>query len=72
MMAKLRYTCAALPPEGISITAVYDFGKDKEGFYIQKSSDAKLHMGLELIKMLFTPVEKTWAEVLKEPVIVKK
>lgn len=66
MMVKIRYTCAAVPPQGISVSAVYDCGKDKEGFYIQKSSGSKQYIDVDLLKMLFTPVDTDWKKALNE------
>ena len=61
---KLRYTCAAYPPIGVSIDVQYLFGKDAKGFYY-KTSEEKFYADLWFIKMLFTPVGKTWNDVEK-------
>jgi hypothetical protein len=61
---QLRYTCAAYPPLGIDMSLLYSLGKDTDGFYYA-NLDNKYHAELWFIKMLFTPVDKTWEEVEK-------
>lgn len=66
-MTKVKYTCYAVPPKGISLGVEYIFNKDEQGCYIQKYSGSdKQYMDIELIKMLFSPVKGDWTHVLTE------
>jgi len=60
----LQYSCAALPPVGMSMDDNYTFGKDVEGYYFSYS-DIKTYETIEYIQMLFTPKDKTWNEIIK-------
>lgn len=60
----VKYTCAAYPPEGITMDKCYTVGKDDKGYYYA-FLDNKTYADIEFIKMLFTPNGKTWAEVVK-------
>ena len=55
-MAKVTYTCFAVPPEGILIGKIYDTGKDEKGFFYADDKD-KVYCKEEYIKMLFSLVE---------------
>ena len=58
-MAKVTYTCFAVPPEGVLIGKVYETGKDEKGFYYA-DGDKKIYCEEDYINMLFSPVvEKT-------------
>ena len=63
-MAEIRYISFAMPPYGIKLDKKYLFGKDSKGYFY---SDAKVknYLDLDEIKILFSPVDKTWDEVLK-------
>lgn len=65
-MVEIKYTSPAFPPYGVKVGKVYNFVKKGDCFMV---ADAKheIEMPLDEIKMLFTPVEKTWSEVLKAP-----
>jgi hypothetical protein len=59
---KLKYTCAAFPPDYINMKTSYSFGKDDKGYYF--TDGVKNHYAeFDLIKMFFTPVNKTWQEI---------
>lgn len=60
----IKYTCAAYPPFDIDMNNIYTFGKDENGFYYS-FLDVKEYADIELIKMLFTPKDKTWEEIIK-------
>ena len=62
-MTEIKYTSFAIPPYGIKVDKIYFFDKDSKGYFY---SDARIkeHLPVDEIKMLFTPVGKTWSEVL--------
>ena len=63
-MTEIKYTCFATPPYDIKVEKVYSFGKDREGYFFEDVK-CKKHLDIEEMKILFTPVDKTWDEVLK-------
>lgn len=56
-MAKVTYTCFAIPPEGIFIGKVYDTGKDEKGHFYSDGVE-KVYCDEEYINTLFSPVEE--------------
>jgi len=58
----IKYTSYAIAPDGISIGKTYSLEKDKKGYYIS-DIETKQYLDFEIIKMLFTPVEKAWEEI---------
>lgn len=54
-MAKVTYTCFAVPPEGILIGKVYETGKDDKGAFYLDGKD-KVYAEQGFINMLFSPV----------------
>lgn len=70
-MVEVRYSSPAYPPYGIKVNKTYSFEKTSKGYVL---SDVKKNFVMELdeIKMLFTPIDKTWDEVLKVSKSVKK
>lgn len=54
-MAKVVYTCFAVPPEGILIGKVYETGTDEKGSYYGDEKD-KVYADKEFINMIFSPV----------------
>ena len=63
-MAEIKYTSFAIPPYGIKLDKTYLFGKDSKGYFYSDAKEKK-YLDLDEIKALFSPVEKTWDEVLK-------
>ena len=63
-MAEIKYTSFAMPPYGIKLDKIYLFGKDSKGYFYSDAKE-KNYLDLDEIKALFSPVEKTWDEVLK-------
>jgi len=62
---QLKYTCAAYPPNGINMNHTYYFGFDSVGYFYKELVDSQpMYVDIELIKMLFSPVESTWENVL--------
>lgn len=70
-MAEIKYTSFAMPPYGIKLDKTYLFGKDSKGYFYSDAKE-KNYFTLEEIKALFSPVEKTWDEVLKVSNTTKK
>ena len=70
-MVEVKYSCPAFPPYDLRVGRVYRFEKDAEG-YVVSDAKRKIRMDLEEIKMLFSPVDKTWKEVLETPKSEKK
>lgn len=64
MTYKIIYTCPAVPPDGIVLSKVYEFGKDKKGFFYADKVK-KVYAELKWIKMLFSPVEGTWDDIIR-------
>ena len=55
-MEKVKYSCPAVPPDGIKLNAVYETGKDEKG-YFYTDGKAKIYDDEKYIKMLFSPIE---------------
>ena len=55
-MAKVTYTCFAVPPEGILIGKTYETGKDEKGNFYMDGKE-KFYASIDYINMLFSPVE---------------
>ena len=70
-MAEIKYTSFAMPPYGIKLDKVYLFGKDSKGYFYSDAKEKK-YLDLDEIKALFSPVDKTWDEILKAPKSVRK
>lgn len=60
-MAKVVYTCFAVPPEGILIGKIYETGKDEKG-YFYVDGEAKVYCDEEYINTLFSPIEEPKAK----------
>lgn len=60
---QVKYTCFAIPPEDIQLNKTYSVGKDYKGYFYMDGKTIK-YSTIDYIKMLFSPVEKTWDEVL--------
>lgn len=56
------YTSYAAPPEEFGLNVVYQCGQDEKGTYIVIDEE-KSYYSLEVIKNLFTPVNKKWEDV---------
>jgi hypothetical protein len=54
-MAKVTYTCFAVPPEGILIGKVYETGKDEKGSYYSDNGK-KIYADEQFINMIFSPI----------------
>ena len=67
---KIMYSSYAEPINGIRVGRAYDFGKNKSG-YFYSDGDTEVAIELEDAKALFSPVDKTWDEVLKAPTTKK-
>lgn len=59
----ITYSSFAMPPVGIRTGRTYQFGKDKTGYFIG-DIHGNQYMDVSNIKALFSPIEKTWEEVL--------
>ena len=70
-MAEIKYTSFAMPPYGIKLDKTYLFGKDSKGYFYADAKEKK-YLDLDEIKVLFSPVDKTWDEILKASKSVKK
>lgn len=70
-MVEVKYSSPAYPPYDIKVNKTYSFERTSEG-YVLSDVRNKLVMELDEIKMLFTPIDKTWDEVLKTAKSVKK
>lgn len=70
-MVEVKYSSPAYPPYGIKVNKTYSFEKTSEG-YVLSDVKNKFVMELDEIKMLFTPIDKTWEEILKAPKSVRK
>lgn len=64
MVTKMVYSSVATPPNGVVLTNRYILEKDSKG-YFYKVGKEKVYQDIELIKALFSPIERTWDEVLK-------
>lgn len=69
MTTKMIYSSVATPPNGVVLTNKYTLEKDSHGYFYMVGKE-KIYQDIELIKVLFSPVNKTWDEVFK-PAIKK-
>lgn len=67
IVTKMEYTSIATPPVGVVLTQKYVLEKDSNGYFYTVGKD-KVYADIELIKCLFTPISKTWDEIIK-PVV---
>ena len=65
MVTKMIYSSVATPPDGVVLTNRYTLEKDSKGYFYCVGKE-KVYQDIELIKALFSPINKTWDEVLKE------
>lgn len=63
-MVDIIYSCFALPPDGIKANTKYSFDKDSKGYFVADAK-SKVYMDLATIKMMFSPIDNTWEDVLK-------
>ena len=64
MITKMIYSSVATPPNGVVLTNRYSLEKDSKGYFYCVGKE-KIYQDIELIKELFSPIEKTWDEVFK-------
>lgn len=64
MITKMIYSSVATPPNGVVLTNRYSLEKDSKGYFYNVGKE-KVYQDIELIKVLFSPVNKTWDEVFK-------
>ena len=64
MITKMIYSSVATPPDGVVLTNRYTLEKDSKGYFYCVGKE-KIYQDIELIKELFSPIEKTWDEVFK-------
>ena len=64
MVTKMIYSSVATPPDGVVLTNRYTLEKDSKGYFYCIGKE-KVYQDIELIKALFSPVDKTWDEVIK-------
>lgn len=64
MVTKMIYSSVATPPDGVVLTNRYTLEKDSRGYFYNVGK-RKVYQDIELIKILFSPVDKTWDEVFK-------
>ena len=64
MITKMIYSSVATPPNGVVLTNRYSLEKDSKGYFYNVGK-RKVYQDIELIKILFSPVDKTWDEVFK-------
>ena len=64
MVTKMIYSSVATPPDGVVLTNRYTLEKDSKGYFYCIGKE-KVYQDIELIKALFSPIERTWDEVLK-------
>lgn len=64
MITKMIYSSVATPPNGVVLTNRYSLEKDSKGYFYNVGK-GKVYQDIELIKVLFSPVDKTWDEVFK-------
>lgn len=70
-MVEVKYSSPAFPPYDIKVNKVYLFDKDSKGYFLCSVKN-KIYMELDEIKMLFSPVDGVWDEILKTSKSVKK
>ena len=64
MITKMIYSSVATPPDNVVLTNRYSLEKDARGYFYNVGK-RKVYQDIELIKILFSPVDKTWDEVFK-------
>lgn len=64
MITKMIYSSVAIPPDNVVLTNRYSLEKDSKGYFYNVGKK-KVYQDIELIKILFSPVDKTWDEVFK-------
>ena len=64
MITKMIYSSVATPPDNVILTNRYSLEKDSRGYFYNVGK-RKVYQDIELIKILFSPVDKTWDEVFK-------
>ena len=64
MITKMIYSSVATPPDNVVLTNRYSLEKDSRGYFYNVGK-RKVYQDIELIKILFSPVDKTWDEVFK-------
>ena len=64
MITKMIYSSVATPPDNVVLTNRYSLEKDSKGYFYNVGKK-KVYQDIELIKILFSPVDKTWDEVFK-------
>ena len=67
MVTKMIYSSVAIPPVDVVISYKYTLEKDSKGYFYYVGKE-KVYQDIELIKVLFSPVDKTWDEVFKSAV----
>ena len=67
MITKMIYSSVATPPDNVVLTNRYSLEKDSRGYFYNVGKE-KVYQDIELIKVLFSPVDKTWDEVFKSAV----
>ena len=67
MITKMIYSSVATPPNGVVLTNRYSLEKDSKGYFYNVGKE-KVYQDIELIKVLFSPIDKTWDEVFKPTV----
>ena len=67
MITKMIYSSVATPPDNVVLTNRYSLEKDSRGYFYNVGK-RKVYQDIELIKILFSPVDKTWDEVFKSAV----
>ena len=67
MITKMIYSSVATPPNGVVLTNRYSLEKDSKGYFYNVGKE-KIYQDIELIKVLFSPIDKTWNEVFKPTV----
>ena len=64
MITKMIYSSVATPPDNVVLTNRYSLEKDSRGYFYNVGK-RKVYQDIELIKILFSPVDRTWDEVFK-------
>ena len=64
MITKMIYSSVAIPPDNVVLTNRYSLEKDSKGYFYNVGKK-KVYQDIELIKILFSPIDKTWDEVFK-------
>lgn len=56
MITKMIYSSVATPPNGVVLTNRYSLEKDSKGYFYNVGK-GKVYQDIELIKVLFSPVD---------------